>query len=64
MPFDETAADHFGRIKATLELAGKPVGPYDMQIAAIALVHELIVITHNLREFGRVSGLRVEDWEV
>lgn len=64
LPFDDAAADEFGRIRATLEAAGTPIGPYDMQIAAIALVHNLIVITHNVREFERVAGLQIEDWEV
>lgn len=35
-----------------------------MQIAAIALVHNLIVVTHNIRKFGRIAGLQIEDWEV
>jgi tRNA(fMet)-specific endonuclease VapC len=63
LPFDDAAADKFGRIRAALEAAGTPVGPYDMQIAAIALVHSLIVVTHNVREFGRIEGLQIEDWE-
>ncbi len=63
LPFDEPSADAFGRIRAALEIAGTPIGPYDMQIAAIAQVHGLIVVTHNLREFSRVKGLLVEDWE-
>ena len=49
--------------EAALEIAGTPIGSYDMQIAAIALVHGLIVITHNTREFSRIAGLQVEDWE-
>ena len=64
LSFDEAAADEFGRIKAHLELAGTPIGPYDMQIAAIALVHGLIVVTHNTKEFSRIHWLKVEDWEV
>src|SRR5262249_34928377 len=64
LPFDDAAAEEFGNIRAILESAGTPVGPYDLQIAAIAVEHELIVITHNTREFGRIKGLRVEDWEV
>ncbi len=64
LPFDDAAAHEFGRIRAALEAAGTPVGPYDMQIAAIALVHNLIVVTHNLGEFGRIAGLQIEDWEV
>jgi tRNA(fMet)-specific endonuclease VapC len=64
LPFDDAAADQFGRVRAALEVAGTPIGPYDMQIAAIALAHGLIVVTHNVREFGRIEGLQVEDWEV
>lgn len=64
LTFDEAAADAFGRLRAQLELAGTPIGSYDMQIAAIALVHQLIVVTHNTREFSRVEGLQIEDWEV
>lgn len=64
LPFDDVAADRFGRIHAALEIAGTPIGPYDMQIAAIALVHNLTLVTHNTREFGRVTGLSVEDWEI
>jgi tRNA(fMet)-specific endonuclease VapC len=40
-----------------------PIGPYDSQIAAVALVHALTLVTHNTAEFGRVPGLRIEDWE-
>ena len=64
LPFDESAANEFGRIRAYLETAGTPIGPYDMQIAAIAVVHRLIVVTHNTREFGRLPELEIEDWEV
>ena len=41
---------------------GTPIGPYDLQIAAIALAHDLTVVTHNTREFARVPGLKLEDW--
>jgi tRNA(fMet)-specific endonuclease VapC len=63
LPFDEAAADEFGRSRAALEVAGTPIGPYDMQIDAIALAHGLVVITHNTREFGRIVRLQIEDWE-
>jgi tRNA(fMet)-specific endonuclease VapC len=63
LPFDEAAAEEFGRVRAHLELAGTPIGPYDMQIAAIAIVYDLILVTHNTKEFARVSGLKIEDWE-
>ena len=64
LPFDDAAAMEFGRIRAVLEAAGTPIGPYDMQIAAIALVHGLIVVTHNTSEFGRIAGLQIEDWGI
>lgn len=64
LTFDDSAADEFGRIRAYLERNGTPIGPYDMQIAAIALVHGLIVVTHNTSEFGRINGLKLEDWEI
>ena len=64
LSFDDVAAQEYGRIRAYLEKAGTPIGPYDMQIAAIALVHDLIVVTHNVREFGRISELKIEDWEI
>lgn len=63
LPFDDAAAEHYGRIRAELELAGTPIGPNDLLIAAIALAHNLIVVTHNTREFSRVTDLRIEDWE-
>jgi tRNA(fMet)-specific endonuclease VapC len=64
LSFDEAAADMFGQIRANLETAGTPIGPYDMQIAAIALVHDLIVVTHNVSEFRRIPRLNIEDWEI
>jgi tRNA(fMet)-specific endonuclease VapC len=63
LSYDDAAAQEFGRIRAYLETAGTPIGPYDLQIAAIALLHELIVVTHNTREFRRIPSLKVEDWE-
>lgn len=63
LPYDDAAAQEYGRIRAQLAKAGTPIGPYDMQIAAIALVQDLIVVTHNVAEFGRISDLKIEDWE-
>ncbi len=64
LPFDDACAKQFGILRAELELAGTPIGAYDMQIATIALTHGLIVVTHNRREFMRVRGLKIEDWEL
>ncbi|MCI0710932.1 MAG: type II toxin-antitoxin system VapC family toxin [Chloroflexi bacterium] len=64
LPYDDVAAKEYGRIRAYLKGMGTPIGPYDMQVAAIAVVHGLIVVTHNIGEFGRIPWLKVEDWEV
>jgi tRNA(fMet)-specific endonuclease VapC len=64
LPFDPQAAYEFGRIRVAIESSGRPIGPYDLQIAAIAPVHNLTLVTHNTAEFGRVPGLVLEDWEV
>jgi tRNA(fMet)-specific endonuclease VapC len=64
LSFDDPAATTFGTVRAQLETRGTPIGAYDLQIAAIALAHNLTLVTHNTREFGRVDGLQVEDWEV
>jgi tRNA(fMet)-specific endonuclease VapC len=63
LPFDDTAAEVYGNIRARLAALGTPIGPYDLQIAAIALANNLTLVTHNTREFSRVEGLRIEDWE-
>lgn len=63
LPFDGQAAVICGLIRAQLASAGTPIGPYDLQIAAIALATNLTLVTHNTREFSRVEGLRIEDWE-
>ncbi len=64
LPFDDGAAAIAGRVRAQLAVTGTPIGPYDLQIAAIALAHGLTVVTHNTKEFKRVAGLQVEDWEM
>jgi tRNA(fMet)-specific endonuclease VapC len=64
LDFDENAARGCGELRAELERKGTPVGPYDLQIAAIALTHGLTLVTHNTREFGRVPNLLLEDWEI
>lgn len=62
LPFSSEAAPYFGEIRAILGRQGQPIGPYDLQIAAIALAQNLILVTHNTREFARVPGLIIEDW--
>ena len=61
-PFDDAAAAVYGSVRATLEKKGKPIGPLDTLIAAHALTLDIVLVTNNVREFARVSGLSVEDW--
>jgi tRNA(fMet)-specific endonuclease VapC len=63
MAFDPGAAKEAGRIRALLESQGQPIGPYDILLAGQALADGLIVVTSNTREFSRVPGLTLEDWQ-
>ena len=63
LPFDDLAAEAYGRIRARLEQAGQLIGPNDLLIAAIAVAHQVTLVTHNTREFQRVEGLQIDDWE-
>lgn len=64
LDFDVAAARIFGELRAELERKGLPIGPYDLQIAAIAVANQLTLVTHNTAEFSRVPNLLWEDWEV
>lgn len=63
LPFNDAAAIVAGEIRAHLASKGTPIGPYDLLIAAIAVANDCTLITHNVREFGRVPNLHLEDWE-
>jgi tRNA(fMet)-specific endonuclease VapC len=52
-----------GDLRAVLAAKGTPISPYDVLIAGQAFARDLTVVTHNTREFSRVPGLRVEDWQ-
>jgi len=62
LALDEEDARGAGAIRAQLSLAGTPLGPYDVLIAGQALCRGLTLVSNNVREFERVTGLRVEDW--
>lgn len=62
LEFDLRAAATYGRVRAHLEAGGTPIGPNDMLIAAHALSRGLTVVTDNTVEFGRVKGLKVDNW--
>ncbi len=64
LPFDDAAARRYGTLRAELEAAGTPLAEPDLRIASIALTHDLTLVTGNLRHFGRISGLAVENWLV
>ncbi len=62
IPFDDAAALQYASVRSELASIGMPIGPNDLMIASIALANQLILVTHNKREFSRVKGLNVEDW--
>lgn len=62
--FGDDAASAYGRIRTMLEQRGTPIGPLDTLIAAHAVSLHITLVTSNVREFGRVPGLEVEDWTV
>ncbi|QND49339.1 type II toxin-antitoxin system VapC family toxin [Rhizobium lusitanum] len=63
LDFDREDARKAGEIRAALAIIGTPIGAYDVLIAGQAVARDLILITHNVREFQRVKNLRFEDWE-
>jgi tRNA(fMet)-specific endonuclease VapC len=63
LPFDWDSAMKTAEIRFQLEKSGTKIGPYDLQLGGQALSLDLILVTHNTREFKRVQGLRIEDWE-
>jgi len=60
--FDRPATAVYGKLRTTLEKKGQAIGAMDLLIAAHALSLNVRLITHNVREFARVPGLRVETW--
>lgn len=64
LPFDDAAAEIYSDLRARLATLGTPISSNDLQIASIALAHNLTLVTHNTREFSRVEGLQLEDWEL
>ncbi len=60
---DTKIAETAGRIRAELETAGIPIGPYDLLIGASALERGYVLVTRNIKEFSRIPGLSIENWE-
>jgi tRNA(fMet)-specific endonuclease VapC len=63
LPFDDSCAEIYGKVRTDLEKKGTSISSNDIQIASIALANDLILVTHNVREFSRIEGLKIEDWE-
>jgi tRNA(fMet)-specific endonuclease VapC len=61
LPWNSEAAQHYARIRASLEREGEPMGNLDLMIAAHAVAAEVVLVTHD-HVFRRVKGLKVEDW--
>jgi tRNA(fMet)-specific endonuclease VapC len=64
LEFDDAAAEIYGGVRGELEKCGTPIGRNDLLIASIAIANGVVLVTHNVKEFTRVKGLVVEDWEV
>ena len=62
VPFGMAEARASARIRAMLEAQGRQIGPYDTLIAGTAMANGAVLVTHNVRELGRIDGLVVEDW--
>ena len=63
LPFDDRCAEEYGRLRSELEGVGRPIGPNDLLIAATARAQDLVLVSHNTRELGRIARLRLQDWE-
>lgn len=63
LDFDDSAAEEYSKICADLERRGRSISNVDLMIAAIALVHGLIVVTHNTIDFDDIPGIQLEDWQ-
>jgi tRNA(fMet)-specific endonuclease VapC len=62
LPFDDAAAWHYATVRHELETQAQVIGPNDLKIAAICLARGLTLVSSDKTEFGRVAGLKVEDW--
>jgi tRNA(fMet)-specific endonuclease VapC len=63
LSFDDSAAEHYGRLRALLQKQGNLIGPNDLLIASIALANNVTLVTHNTEEFSRIPDLQMVDWQ-
>jgi tRNA(fMet)-specific endonuclease VapC len=62
LDFDRDCADKFGQVRVQLQRSGLDVASTDLMIAAVALVYDLTLVTHNTTDFQNIPGLRLDDW--
>ena len=62
IPVNREMVEIFGVLKSDLEKAGKPLDDFDLILAATAMSHNLIIVTNNEKHFGRIDGLKMENW--
>ncbi|MDA1231698.1 MAG: type II toxin-antitoxin system VapC family toxin [Planctomycetota bacterium] len=62
LDFDAYCARQFGELRAAMLTSGVVVNPVDLMIATVALTHDLVLVTHNVKHFEVVPNLRIEDW--
>lgn len=64
VPFESKDAYCYGKLRAKLKKQGNEIGPKNSLIAAIALSNDYVLVTHNVNEFKRIEGLKIEDWTI
>ena len=62
VPFGDAMAYEYAEIRFMTEKKGTSVGPNDLFIAAIVKAYDGVLVTHNMKEFGRIKGLKIVDW--
>lgn len=62
LDFDSACAEQFGKVRGALLQQGIQVATADLMIAAVALVHNLTLVTHNTADYRHIPGLRLDDW--
>ena len=62
LSYTPKAAQHYGSIRASLEVMGQPIGVNDLHIAAHARSEGLVLVTNNIKEFAKVPALQLENW--
>ena len=62
LPLTINTSEYYAKIRATLEKQGKPIGNNDLWIAAHAMALGITLVTNNLKEFSRISSLKIENW--